>query len=99
MCEFTRPPYALNVFPASSKISKPRDFSISLSDKSVALVTLKKADGRDAIILRLINNTPASRSTTLTVGCAVINLDFGKYEVKTLIYENDKLTECDRMII
>ena len=98
-CEFTRPPYALNVFPASSKITKPRDFSISLSDKSVALVTLKKADGRDAIILRLINNTPASRSTTLTVGCAVINLDFGKYEVKTLIYENDKLTECDRMII
>ena len=78
---------------------KPRDFSISLSDKSIALVTLKKADGRDAIILRLINNTPTARSTSLAVGKSVINLDFGKYEVKTLIYENEALTECDRMII
>lgn len=98
-CEFARPPYALCVFPASSKVAPSRDFSITLTDSAIAVMTIKKADKRNAVLLRLINNTPDSRKTVLSVANTSLALDFGKYEVKTVLYENGALTESDRMII
>ena len=97
--EFSRPPYALNVFPANSSVKQSNGFAVSLSDDSVTLVTMKKADSRDALIFRLINNTEHDRKTEFSAGDATIALDFGKYEVKTVIYENGSLSECSRMII
>ena len=96
--EFTQKPYALNIFPTKATMKK-KVFSAALSDDTVSVVTLKKADERDAVIFRLLNNTENSVDTQIRVEGATLPLHFGKYEVKTVLYENGKLTESDRLLI
>ena len=97
--KFCEKPYAVNVFPVQRTEPAKGDFKVSLSDDSVSVVTVKKADGRDAMIFRLHNNTDAPRSTELSVNGAPIGLSFGKYEVKTVILENGRLSESEDIII
>ena len=78
---------------------KKKVFSAALSDDTVSVVTIKKADERDAVIFRLLNNTENSVDTQIRVEGATLPLHFGKYEVKTVLYENGKLTESDRLLI
>ncbi len=96
--EFTQKPYALNIFPTKTE-KKRRTFSVSLEDETVSLVTMKKADDRDAIIFRLFNNTEEKVDTALCVKGVKLPLQFGKYEVKTVIYENEKLKETEQLLI
>ena len=96
--EFTQKPYALNIFPTKATMKK-KVFSAALSDDTVSVVTIKKADGRDAIIFRLLNNTEKTVDTALTVEGAKLSLHFDKYEVKTVLYENGKLTESESLLI
>jgi len=96
--EFTQKPYALNIFPTKATMEK-KVFAVSTEDETVALVTMKKADERDAVIFRLQNNTENTVDTALCVEGKRLPLHFGKFEVKTVVYENGELTESDRMII
>jgi hypothetical protein len=86
--KFKEKPYAINVFPIGGSRRSNGGFKVSLSDDSVSVVTVKKADGRDAMIFRLHNNTSKARATTLSVDGAAIELSFGRYEVKTVLLEN-----------
>ena len=61
--------------------------------------TVKKADGRDAVIFRLLNNTENSVKSGICVNGAHLPLDFGKYEVKTVLYENGALTESYELLV
>ncbi|MBO5215363.1 MAG: alpha-mannosidase [Clostridia bacterium] len=97
--EFIQKPYALNIFPVATVLDKVKDFAVSLGDDTIALACMKKADDRDAIIFRLQNNTSTPVSTHISVNGAVRPLSFGKYEVKTVVYENGELTEITEMII
>ena len=47
----------------------------------------------DAVIFRLLNNTPEGVDTCLQVNGQRLPLCFGKYEVKTLIFDGESLTE------
>jgi alpha-mannosidase len=96
--EFVQKPYAQNIFPTKAQIER-RSFAVSLEDDSVALVTAKKADGRDAIIFRLLNNTADPVDTALCVQGQRIPLHFGKFEVKTVVFEDNTLRESDRLLI
>ena len=96
---FNEKPIALNVFPIPEDRRSNGGFNVSLSDDCIALVTAKKADGREAVVFRLQNNTDKDRSTHLSVDGAYIDLVFGKYEVKTVLLENGRLTESDEMVI
>ena len=96
--EFTQKPYGLNIFPIACKTDFS-NFSVRLDDETVTVVTMKKADGREGVLLRLHNNTKESVKTALTVNDAYLPLAFGKFEVKTVLYENGKLQELDEMII
>ena len=96
--EFVQKPYGLNIFPIPNQ-SKLDDFSIRLDDEIVTLVTMKKADGREGFVLRLHNNTAHAVNTGVTLNNAYLPLAFGKFEVKTVLYENGRLTELDEMII
>lgn len=60
---------------------------------------LKKAQGRDALILRLQNNTPNAVDSYVQLNGQYLPLHFGKYEVKTVIYEEGTLTESAEMVI
>ncbi len=71
---------------------------VAFSNKNITLAAMKKADKQDGYILRLVNNYSDSQATELTVGDAKASVSFGKYEVKTFLY-NETLTELDLMEI
>ena len=96
--EFTQKPFALNLFPVPSS-NKEQDFSVSLGDDTISLVTMKKADNKTATIFRLLNNSCESIKTSLSVNSVTLPLIFGKYEVKTVVYENGELREEEMLII
>ena len=96
--EFTQKSYAMNIFP-TPRTAEPKVFDVSLGDDTVSLVTMKKADGRTGILFRLLNNVDKGVETHLAVDGTRLPLSFGKYEVKTVLYENGELTEIDQLII
>ena len=96
--EFIQKPYALNIFPTKNQVQY-KEFSVRLTDETIALAAMKKADGREGFLFRLVNNTNESVETALNVQNATLPLRFGKFEVKTVLYENGDLTECDEMMI
>ena len=96
--EFIQKPYALNIFPTKKQVQY-KEFSVRLTDETIALAAMKKADGREGFLFRLVNNTNESVETALNVQNATLPLRFGKFEVKTVLYENGDLTECDEMMI
>ena len=96
--EFTQKSFALNLFPVPSS-NKEQDFSVSLGDDTISLVTMKKADGKNATIFHLLNNSNDEIKTSISVNSTTLPLNFGKYEVKTVVYENGELREEKMMII
>ena len=50
-------------------------------------------------MIRLFNNLDAARACTCTVMGTALELEFGKYEVKTLLYQNGNLCEHDSMLM
>ena len=95
--EFNRKPYAVNVFPLG-EMDTENEFTVSVSNQNISLVTMKKSDKRDGYLLRLINNYKDTQETTLTVGKATQNVTFTKYQVKTFFYDG-MLHELDMMEI
>jgi len=96
--EYNMPPYACNVFPVES--DKPaRDFSLTVDDRDITLVTMKKRDRGDSYLIRLFNGCAESKKTGLTVCGTSLTLDFGRYEVKTIEYSDGSLTERNQLII
>lgn len=97
---FNHKPYVLNVFPTGSAHTVAKPFSIDLGNRAVSLVTLKrKDDTKDTYILRLFNNTPDAQGGTLTLCGAELALAYKPYEVKTVLYKDDTLTEAEQMLI
>ncbi len=95
--EFNRKPYAVNVFPTEAAI-KGKDFTVNISNKNIVLAAMKKSKNNEGYILRLVNNCSEQQSTTLSVANANVEVSFGKYEVKTYLYDGN-LNELDRMEI
>ena len=97
--EFTEKPYGLNIFPIPSESAEVKPLHVAIGDDVITLDTVKKAYGGEGMIFRLVNNTPTARSTDISINGQTLTLEFGKYEVKTVIYENGKLEESYEMII
>lgn len=97
--EFVQSPYALNIFPIPIGSLAQKDFTVTLGDGTIAMPTVKKADGKEAVIFRLLNNTPNKKETYITVNGQQLPLSFGKYEVKTVVCENGHLTESYELLI
>lgn len=97
--EFVESPYALNIFPIPSKNGAENALDIALGGDVISMPTLKKAFGRDAMIFRLLNNTPADVASYIKVNGQTLPLCFGKYEVKTVVYENGTLTESYELLV
>jgi electron transfer flavoprotein alpha/beta subunit len=97
---FNHKPYALNVFPTGGKQPTDNGFSIALGAESLSLVTLKKADDTEnTYIARLLNNSADTVTTDFTLCGATIPLTFGRYEVKTVLYEDGTLRESAQLLI
>ncbi len=96
--EFVNKPYALNIFPIPSKKTLC-GLDVSIGGNVISMPTVKKAYGKNAVIFRLINNTPNSESSYIEVNGQKLDLTFGKYEVKTVVYENATLTESYELLV
>lgn len=100
--EFVQKPYGLNIFPtkvASSVTENAKAFAVSLDDEVVSVVTIKKADDKNALIFRLLNNSKNDVETALNVCESRLPLSFGKYEVKTVVYDENGLREVEELLI
>ena len=97
--EFVQKPYALNIFPIPTQASDKRDFELCIGGDVITMSAFKKAYGRDAMIFRLFNNTPDSVESYIKLNGRTLPLCFGKYEVKTVVYENGTLCESYEMLI
>ena len=95
---FIARPYALNVFPLGVG-KNVRDFTPVLEDDTVSVVTLKKADGEDALLFRLHNNTEHEVRTALCVGAYRLPLIFNRFEVKTVRLCTEGLSELSELVI
>lgn len=97
--EFTEQPFAQNIFPLECKAKAEGGIGLELGDKTVSLVAMKKASGRDAVIFRLLNNTENAVDTHITAFGRRLPLSFGKYEVKTVVFEDERLFESSELLI
>ena len=97
--EFTQKPYALNVFPVPTEKRERMAFDVRIDNESVCCAAIKKADGREAVIFRLLNNTDQSTSAEFYVNGAKLYLSFGRFEVKTVVWENGQLVQSNELII
>lgn len=97
--EFTQKPYALNIFPIPTEMKNFNSLNIKIGGDVIAMPTVKKAYGKDAIIIRLLNNTPDGVKSYVEVNGQHLPLSFGKYEVKTVVYENGELSESYELLV
>ena len=97
--EFATLPLARNLFPFPDAHRKIRKLEIGIDCRDIVLTAMKKELGGERYIFRLFNNTPDARSTAFSLGEHRTELCFGKYEVKTLIYDGTKLEETPELII
>jgi len=97
--EFVEKPYALNIFPIPSTNGVINALDLELGGNVISMPTLKKAYGKDAMIFRLLNNTPTDVESYIKVNGQTLPLCFGKYEVKTVVYENELLSESYELFV
>jgi alpha-mannosidase len=97
--EFSQKSYALNIFPIPTTKVEPESLDVSLGGNVISMPTVKKAYGKDAVIFRLLNNTPKTVDSYIKVNGQCLPLNFGKYEVKTVVYENGTLKETYELLV
>ena len=87
--EFLNTPYGFNFYPHGdgNKIQN----LIESSNKDIALKAFYKED--DHYLMRFINNSNENATTTLKVKDLTLDLNFSKYEVKTVVYDLTSIKE------
>ncbi len=95
---FTERPMAMNIFPTIDRKAGSA-YEVTTSNPAISLVTMFKAHQTEGYLMRLQNNTSGMASTAVQCGTARINLDFGKYEVKTVRLLAGRLEELETFYI
>ena len=96
--EFNLQPYALNVFPVERDVS-PAPLGLAISDRDILLAAMKKRRGADGYLLRLYNGAARAKDVSVSLRGAELGLSFGKFEVKTVVFDGTALSECPQLII
>ncbi len=93
---FNMKPMALSFYPTG--VGCLPQSPLKLNDTDVITINaFKKADCGDGYIIRLFNPTPNAQSCKLSFYDTETELQFGKYEIKTIRYSGGKLTEDSLM--
>ncbi len=96
--EFIEKPYAQNIFPTVDEKSD-NGFEIETDNAEINVVTVKKSMQKSGYIIRLFNNSEREHETSLRCGNAERKYSFGKFEVKTVLYDGKTLIESPDMYI
>ena len=94
--DFVQKPYALNVFPHGD--GRAKNENLTVDNEAISLHAFKRSKN-GGYIVRLFNNNPMPENCTVTVFGIKKNLKFGKFEIKTLKFDNEKLTELKQIEI
>jgi alpha-mannosidase len=89
--EFVNPPYSLNFFPHGDENLAKK--VLEVSNSSISLSAFYQTE--EGYILRLVNNFDQPVQTDVTICGTSQKITFQKYEAKTFLYCNGKLTEKD----
>ncbi len=87
--EFVNTPFSLNFFPHGD--GNVAQSVLNVENPAISLSAFYQAE--QGYILRLVNNNAEANQTNLTLCGQNHQLSFGKYEVKTLVYDGSTLTE------
>ena len=94
--EFMQKPYSVNFYPHGKGV-EAKTSPIKLSNNNISLVAFRKVEDC-SFMVRLINNYKVGTKCECCVFGSKLSLDFGKYEVKTLIYKDGVLSENPSML-
>ncbi len=92
---FVQPPYALSVFPHGQG-AEP--FAAEISEPAVVLTALREQK-KGRYMLRLFNGSGESKRAVLRFGGAARILRFGKFEIKTLLFDGKRLVESRKAML
>ena len=93
---FNMAPMVLSFYPTG--VGEIPESPVRIKDNDIINVTaFKKADLGEGYILRLFNPTENARKATVCFEDSEISVEFGKFEIKTLRFENNGITETDLM--
>ena len=97
--EFNQKPYVQSAFPVKADYRENKNPKrLVVENTNIALITFKAADNGDGYIIRLMNNSPDEAKTVISIAEEKAELQFGKYEAKTVRY-NGKFEELDSLEI
>jgi alpha-mannosidase len=94
--EFVEKPYALNVFPHGEGRSECE--TITLDNEAISLHVFKRSK-KGGYIIRLFNNGYRAQKCNISVFGKSKKLSFGRFEIKTLKYDGEKITESKEIEI
>ena len=94
--EFNQKPFALNIFPCE-KAKEDKGVSVFVENPCISLSALKKEYHGEKYVVRLFNNSSTVVNTSVSIGKVSMPLSFGKFEVKTLLYDGKEITEAKEL--
>lgn len=94
--EFNEKPYALSVFPLGGEFFASN--LVEIDNSNISLKAFKKSDTSGGYVFRLFNNDCNETECKFMCKNSTIQLKFGKYEVKTIVYDG-VLQESKKMLI
>ena len=94
---FTQPPYALNFYPHGEG-ERATEAPVTLSNPAISLSCFRKINP-ETYMVRLVNNQNCPATCDCGMFDARLSLDFGKYEVMTLLYRQGQLMVHDQMVV
>lgn len=90
--EFSMQPMLLSLYPAEK--GELHTAPVTIEDNNIITLTaFKKAENGNGYVLRLFNPVDRPQTAKINVADAYTELCFGRFEIKTIKYENGKLTE------
>ena len=95
---FVEKPYALNIFPTVDE-KVDNGLQVQMDNPRISFVTLKEGVQAAGYVFRLFNPSSEEDDATLICDQAKISLHFGRYEVKTILYQQNKFIEVTDMLI
>lgn len=84
--EFNQKPFVQNVFPTAFDTLANKEKTLVIDNNNIVLISMKKGINKDGYIIRLMNNSEKCVNTKISLGSENTELSFGKYEVKTVVY-------------
>lgn len=95
--EFNKKPTALNIFPRGT--GKKTYGNVQIFNDKISLTAFTEKMDKTGLVIRLFNGNEVSDTCTLKVMDKMIDLSFGAFEIKTVVYDESGLKEITDLTV